>query len=74
MIKYFASASHNLQIALFAMKNQNENIHTIPAIASSSCNSVRKDRSERSAILDGLSLRFGRYPTAHTAHLQGFES
>ena len=30
--------------------------------------------SERSAILDGLSLLFGRYPTAHTAHLQGFEN
>ena len=33
-----------------------------------------KIRSERSEILDGLSLLFGRYPTAHTAHLQGFES
>ena len=43
MIKYFASAFHNLQIALFAIKNQNQNIHTIPAIASSSCDSVRKD-------------------------------
>ena len=33
-----------------------------------------KIRSERSAIVDGLSLLFGHYTTAHTAHLQGFES
>ena len=43
MIKYFASAFHNLQIAPFAIKSQNQNIHTIPAIATSSCDSVRKD-------------------------------
>ena len=33
-----------------------------------------KIRSERSPVLDGLSPQFGRYPTAHTVHLQGFES
>ena len=35
---------------------------------------LEKIRSEPSVILIGLSLLFGRYLTAHTAHLQGFES
>ena len=76
MIKYFASAFHNLQIALFAIKNQNQNIHTIPAIANIAAVATRfvKICSEDSGILNGLSLLFGRYPRAHTAHLQGFES